>query len=94
MSIETSSPTPRWHATLRISVALFFCLLILAITIPDLGRPELSTHTVSYGWRDGLCIAMIITPLVLIVVGARRWRIVEGIGWALMVVLLALRFSE
>jgi hypothetical protein len=94
MSIQTpSSPTPRWQVILRISVASLFCLLVLAITIPDLGRSELSTHTISYGWRDGFCIAMIITPLILILVGAACSRIAEVIGWILMVILLALRFS-
>jgi len=79
------SPTPRWHVTLRSSVALLCCVIILAITIPNLSGLEI--------WQDALSIGMILVPLVLILVGIGRSRITEAIGWVLMVILLALRFS-
>jgi hypothetical protein len=74
-------------------LAGFCCLLVLAITLPNLGRPELVTHTIRYGWPDVLCVGVILMPLVVVLVGINRSKIIEGIGWALMVVLLALRFS-
>jgi hypothetical protein len=95
MSTEAPSPrTPRWVVTLRLVLATFICLLILAITLPNLGRPELSTHTIKYGWPDGLCIAMIVAPLILILAGAAKSRLAEGIGWALLLILLVLRFTQ
>jgi uncharacterized membrane protein len=74
-------------------LAGFYCLLVLATTLPDLGRPKLATHTVRYGWPDVLCFAAILLPLVMVLVGIGRSKIIESIGWALMVVLLALRIS-
>jgi hypothetical protein len=67
--------------------------LILAITIPNLGRIDVATQTARYGWPDAVCIAVIVAPLVLILAGINRFKIVEGIGWGLLIILLALRFT-
>ena len=74
-------------------IASFLCFLILAITIPNLGRIDLVTHTAHYGWPEALCIAVILAPLILILVGVNRLKIVEGIGWVMLIILLALRFT-
>jgi hypothetical protein len=57
-------PIPRWKVILQIGLAVLICLLILAITIPDLGRYNLSytmsrsgkPQGITYGWQDGMCI--------------------------------------
>jgi hypothetical protein len=86
-----------WHRermrTAKRILAGFCCLLVLVITLPNLGRPEFVTQTVRYGWPDVLCVGLILLPLVLVLVGINRSKIIEGIGWVLMVVLLVLRFS-
>ena len=65
-------------------------LLILAITIPNLGRVNLATHTVHYVWQDLLWVAIVLVPMILILAGAKRSKLLEGIGWILMSILLAL----
>jgi hypothetical protein len=39
-----------------------------------------------------MLITMIVAPLILVFIGAARFRIVEQIGWALLLILLALSF--
>ena len=96
MSTETPSiPTPRCIIVSRVVGATLICLLVLAITLPNLGRPDLSElppHKIKYGWPDALCIAIIVAPLLLVFVGAARSRTAETVGWVLLLVILALRF--
>jgi hypothetical protein len=78
----------------RLILASFVCLLILAIAIPSLGSVSLPNHTIGYGWQDALAVIVIITPLILIFIGAARSQITEQIGWALMIILLVLGFAR
>ena len=86
------SPTPRWVVAVRLVVASLICLLILAITIPNLGSVPLPNHKIGYGWRDALSVGFIVAPLILIFIGAACSRVTEYVGWALLLIVLALRF--
>jgi hypothetical protein len=77
----------------RYILAGLCCFLVLGITLPNLGRIELPTHTIRYGWPDVICVAVILLPFAVVVVGINYSKVVEGIGWVLMGLLLALRFS-
>ena len=79
---QQPASTPRWVIAFRI-VASFFCVLVLAIAIPNLGSVTLPNHRIGYGWRDALSVAVMIVPLIVIIVGAICSRVVEYIGWAL-----------
>lgn len=70
--------------------SVFLCLLILAITIPNSGRIDRVSHKVYYVWQDLLWIAIVITPSIIILSGINRSKVVEGIGWVLMAILLGL----
>jgi len=78
----------------RLVAASLVCLLALAITIPNLGSVSLPNHKIGYGWKDAVAVVIIIAPLILIFIGAARSRITEGIGWALMFILLGLSFFQ
>jgi hypothetical protein len=84
--------TPRWVITTRLVVASLICLLILAITIPNLGTITLPNYKIGYGWRDVMSIGIIVVPLLLIFVGAACSRMTEYVGWALLLILFILRF--
>jgi hypothetical protein len=79
--------TPRWVITTRIASSLF-CVLILAIVIPNLGSVTLPNHKIGYGWRDALSVGVMIVPLIVIFLGAIYSRMVEYLGWALALGLL------
>jgi hypothetical protein len=91
---------PRWKVVLRIGLAALICLVILAVTIPDLGRVNFSNMAsqggkaggITYGWQDGMCLFIIVAPLVLIVVGIMRSKIAERVGWVWLLIVLVLRF--
>jgi len=68
------------------------CLFILAVMIPSLGSVSLPNHKIGYGWRDALAVAIVLTPLVLILVGAAFSQITEIIGWSLFFAVLFLCF--
>jgi hypothetical protein len=90
-----SAPTPRWIVVSRLVGATLICLLVLAITLPNLGRPDFSdpaSYKIKYGWPDALCIAIIVAPLLLVFIGATRSRATEAVGWVLLLIVLALRF--
>jgi hypothetical protein len=70
------------------------CLLILAVTIPNLGRIDRVSHMVYYVWQDLLWIAIVITPPILILLGINRSKALESIGWVLMSILLVMVLSE
>ena len=94
-SVTSEATTQRNHRrtkVFRLSFATLICLVILAITLPNLGQIDLASHTTTYGVPDGVCIAVVICPLILIFVGAARWEMAECIGWALLLVVLFLRF--
>ena len=81
--------TPRWVIAGRY-VASLVCLFVLAVTIPNLGSVYTSEPQVmGYGWRDALAVAIMISPLIIIFVGAIYSRVVEYVGWALAFGLLA-----
>ena len=84
---DQSTSTPPWVLVARI-VSSFFCVLVLAIAIPNLGSVTLPNHRIGYGWRDALSIAVMATPLIVIFVGAICSRVVEYVGWALALGLL------
>ena len=83
-----------WNKTLRLGLASLICLLILAITIPNLGRIDAATHTIKHGWYDGVSIGIITAPLALIFIGAAWSRVTERVGWVLLLILLVLRFVQ
>ena len=76
---------------MRLVGAACIDLLVLAITIPNLGSV---THKIGYGWRDVTCIAGIVAPLIIILIGAACSRVTEYVGWALLLILLILRFMS
>ncbi len=76
---------------MRLIVAACIDLLILAITIPNLGSVALQGHKIGYGWRDASSVAGMVAPLIIILIGAAWSRVTEYIGWALLIVLLILR---
>lgn len=71
-------------------ISIFLCLLILAATIPNLGRIDPVSHKIYYVRQDWYWIAMVITPMILILLGINRSKVLEGIGWVLMCILLAM----
>jgi len=79
--------TPRWVIAGRF-VSSLFCLFVLAVVIPNLGSVTLPNHRIGYGWRDALSVAIMITPLIVIFIGAIYSRVAEYVGWALAFVLL------
>ena len=74
----------------RLIVASFVCLLILAIAVPSLGSVSLPNHKIGYGWRDALSVATIVAPLVVILIGAACSKITEVVGWVLLFVVVVL----
>jgi len=74
--------------------SICICLLILAITIPNLGRINLATHTVYYVWQDALWVVIVLVPMILTLTGINRSKALEGIGWVLMSILWVMVFSE
>jgi hypothetical protein len=74
----------------RLIVASFVCLLILAIAAPSLGSVSLLNHKIGYGWRDALSVAAIAAPLVAILIGAACSKVIEVVGWGLLFVLVVL----
>jgi len=74
--------------------SICICLLILAITIPNLGRINLATHTVYYVWQDALWVVIVLVPMILTLAGINRSKALEGIGWVLMSILWVMVFSE
>src|SRR5882757_5598760 len=80
---------------LHLTGATLICLLVLAITLPNLGRPDLSdlsAHRIKYGWPEALCVSIILAPLILVFIGAGYSRRTESVGWVLLLIVLALRF--
>ena len=82
--------TPRKVVRWRLLGATLICLFILAVTIPNLGRPDIPTNTIRYGWPDALWILLNFVPLIVIFIGADRSPTAERIGWALLLIVLAL----
>jgi hypothetical protein len=74
--------TPGWVIAARV-VTSCCCALVLAIAIPNLGSVTVPNHRIGYGWRDMFALTIMITPLIVIVVGAIYSRVVEYVGWAL-----------
>jgi len=83
-TLEQPASTPRWVIVVRI-VSACCCLLVLAITIPNMGTVILPNHQIGYGWRDLLSVFAMVVPLFVIFVGAISSRVVEYVGWALMI---------
>jgi len=94
---DTSSlPVSRWFVVSRLIAATLVCLIVLGITFPNLGRPDLSglsPRRIVYGWPDALCIAIIIVPLLIVFLGAAFSLVTETVGWVLLLAILALRFA-
>jgi hypothetical protein len=88
------SETSRSLPIARIAVAVGISLLIVVVTIPNLGSVPLPDHKIGYGWRDALSICGILLPLVVILVGAAYSRVAECIGWTLLLILLVLRVTH
>jgi uncharacterized membrane protein YphA (DoxX/SURF4 family) len=83
----------------RFLAASMVCLFALVITLPNLGSVSLPNHKIGYGWKDALVVVVIFVPLIPIFIGARHLRntkwigaITEGVGWALMILLLGMCF--
>ena len=95
MSTPTPSPlASRRAGIMRLVVAACINLLILAITIPSLGSVPLPGHKIGYGWRDAAAVAGMVAPLIVILIGAAWSRVVEYIGWALLLILLIMLFMS
>jgi hypothetical protein len=105
--LESDASTPSYNKAqlslspvVRLVAASFVCLLILAIAIPNLGeivRPNTKIKEGSqivYGWHDALCVAIILAPLILILIGVARSRIIECVGWVLLLIVVVLMFSS
>ena len=88
---DQPTATPGWVLAARI-VASSFCVLVLAIAIPNLGSVTLPNHRIGYGWRDALSVSIMITPLIVIIIGAVCSRAIEFVGWALAFALLIWMF--
>src|SRR5258706_11991696 len=98
VAMSTQAPSPpssRRAMVVRLVGASFICLLILAITGPDLGSVTLPNHKIGYGWKDAICVSIIVAPLIPIFIGASFSRAgVEYLGWALLLILLVVRFMR
>ena len=82
----------RWGVAIRLFGAGVLCLLLLAITLPNLGHAVLPDGSRGYSWRDGMAIALIVAPFLFVVIGAGWSRLIECMGWAVLLLLLVLRF--
>jgi hypothetical protein len=80
----------RLSIILRIVGASFLCFVNLAITLPNMRT--VSNHQVSCGPGTAAYLAFFVAPLILVFVGMKWCRLVEEIGWALLIVFLAARF--
>jgi hypothetical protein len=80
----------RLSITLRLVGASFLCLLNLAIVFPNL--KTYSNHQFVYPPGTVAYVAFFFAPLVLVLIGMRWCRLIEEIGWALLIVLLAVLF--
>lgn len=89
-SAEPAS-TPRWLIAGRL-ISSLACLFVLVVAIPNLGSVSLPNHRIGYGWRDALSVSIMITPLIVIIIGAIFSRVVEFVGWALALALLIWMF--
>ena len=73
-------------------IALFLALLIVAIQIPNAGHivvhPTISPATVfESSFRDRLFVCLgPVFPLICIFVGMFRFKMLEHIGWALLII--------
>jgi hypothetical protein len=75
---------------LRLVAATILCLVKMTMVLPNL--LTYSNHQFSYETGTAYCIAWMVSPLILIFVGAVRSRIVEEMGWTLLTLVLAGRF--
>jgi hypothetical protein len=91
MKNETpASRSSRLGVILRLVAATVLCLVKMTIVLPNLFT--YSNHQFSYESGSACCIAWMVSPLILIFVGAVRSRLVEEIGWTLLILVLAARF--
>ncbi len=74
----------------RLVAATVLCLMKLAMVVPNLRT--YSNHQISYASGSAYCIVWMVSPLVLIFVGAVRSRSIEEFGWVLLILVLAARF--
>jgi hypothetical protein len=74
-------------------VSVCLCLLILAVTIPNLGQINLAGHKVYYVWQDALWVGIVFVPMILILAGINRSKILEGVGWVWMAIVMIMVLS-
>ena len=92
--METSKRQIGW---VRASLAALVTLLFLGILIPNTGRIVVDTSTTpaTYHIKDrpqqiAMLVGMLAVPFACIFFGARRSRVLEIIGWVLLVGLFIL----
>jgi hypothetical protein len=91
MKTETPAPrSSRLGLILRLIGASLLCFLNLAIVLPNL--KTYSNHQFSYGPGTAYVLAWLFSPLIPIFIGAACCRLVEEIGWALLILFLAMQF--
>lgn len=92
--MEKTTPKIGWA---RVAAAALLSFLFLAILIPNTGRivVDLSTTPPTYNITErpqqiAMLVAMLLVPLACIFFGVRRFRVLEFIGWFLLVGLFVL----
>jgi hypothetical protein len=94
--MQTEKPK-RQVGRVRASLAVLIALLFLGILIPNTGRVIVDTSTtpatfqiVGRPQQIAMLVGLLLVPFGCIFLGARRSRVVETIGWVLLVGLFIL----
>jgi hypothetical protein len=83
-----ASRTRRWLLLLRLASASLIGLFLLFRVVRGFGIVSIPNPKSDYGWRDALCLAAVVVPLLFVFVGIARSRVAEIIGWSLLLVLV------
>jgi hypothetical protein len=75
----------------RLVAATVLCLAKMSMVVPNLR--SYANHQFGFEPGSAFCIAWMVSPLILIFAGAVSSRLVEEIGWTLLILVLAGRFT-